>query len=139
MSGGWAANETSQGVRRGHCPPSCGALLLSHQGKPSLLVSLGSGLLMPPISPVLCIFVKNSKETTQLPTAPLLMAQAGCDKVPLEATQSVSSKRQITVGSAERERVRPRCGPCKCLCKEMNLHCSTVFTEMYTGLCNLQT
>lgn len=72
------------------------------------------------------MFAKNGKETTQLPTAPLLVAGARSDKVPLQVTQSNSSKGQITIGNAKRERIRPRCGACKCLCKEMNLHCSTV-------------
>lgn len=126
MSGWWAAAETSRCARRGCCPPSCGVLPLSHQGKPSLLVSLGPRLLMFHISPVLLIFAKNGKETTQLPTAFLLVAGTRRDKVPLQATQSISSKEQITIGSTKKERVRPRYGACKCLCKEMNLHCSTV-------------
>lgn len=66
--------------------PSCWDLCLSHQGKPRLVVFLGSGLSQ--ISPVLVSFAKSSKETLQLPL-PLcslwvLGGKRQGDKVPLQ-------------------------------------------------------
>jgi len=64
------------------------------------------------------------------PIAPLLASCARRQDAEWQstsaATKSVSSKGQISIGNAKRERARLRHGSCKCAFKDVNLHRITV-------------